>query len=148
MKKLLFLLIAATMFAASATAQYDPISLDLARKHQDTTNTLLTQFKAANTYTPMDITASYIQTISAHYDTVTGNDYLHVVTASRLDSIKLKRSNYDTGQMLKFICTNASNDSTLFIPNAGTINGDSTFWWTGTYKNLTLWFDGTNYWKL
>ena len=147
MKKLTtLLLIAATMMAATAKAQYDPISLNRQRMGLDTSSSLLTQYAAKNTYLPLVLTSGNIQTISAHYDTVSGK-YLTVVTAARLDSIKLKSTLYTTGQLLKFICTTSSNDSTLILPSSGNINGAASLWWTGTYKNLLLWFDGTNYWK-
>lgn len=148
MKKIAtILLIAASMFAATAKAQNDPMAVYLASKGQDTINSLLTQFAAQNTYLPLVLAARNKQTISAHYDTVTGK-YFTVVTASRLDSIKLKTSLYSSGAILRFLCTTSSNDSTLILPSSGNINGASTLWWTGTYKTLNLYYDGTNYWKL
>ena len=142
------LLIAATLFTASASAQDDPVSIRRKYEGTDSVETLLSQHAAKNTYTPLAVGTWHKQTISAHYDTATGR-YLTVVTATRLDSIKLKTSLYTSGQILKFICTNSSNDSTLLLPSTGNINGDSvSWWWTGTYKNLELYFDGTNYWKL
>lgn len=147
MKKAILMLLAATMIAATATAQNDPISIDLARRKQDTANSILSQFKAKNTYVSLVLTAGNIQTISAHKDTVTGK-LLTVITASRLDTVKLKRSLYSAGQVLEFVCTASANDSTKFLPDAGTINGASTYWFTGTYKAMKLYFDGTNYFIL
>lgn len=147
MKKLITILLLTMGMATACFGQNDPISIDLAWKHQDTTSTLLTQFAAQNTYMLLVLKALSIQTISAHYDTVTGK-YLTVVTASRLDSIKLKTTLYSSGQLFKFMCTAPANDSTLILPSSGNINGAASLWWTGTYKNLLLWFDGTNYWKM
>ena len=146
MKKITTLILLAITLATASIAQNDPISIRNKRKGIDTPETLLSQNAARQTYLPLVLTSGNIQTISAHYDTVTGK-YLTVVTASRLDSIKLKTSTYSAGQILKFICTTSSNDSTLILPSSGNINGASTLWWTGTYKNLSLYFDGTNYWK-
>ena len=85
-----------------------------------------------------------IQNISRHLDTITGA-YLSVITTTRLDTIKLRNSVYNTGQILKVVTTLNSNDSTLFIPVSGTINGASSYWLTGTYKAVTFYYNGTNY---
>lgn len=146
MKKLSFFLLALTI-ALTAFGQNDPISINLARTKQDTIQTLLTQFAAAQAYVPLSFKAANIQTISIANDTVKGR-YLTVVTASRKDTIRLIRSKYTGGQVMNFICTNSGNDSTIVIPDHGTINGASTYWYKGTYKSASFYFDGTNYFIL
>jgi hypothetical protein len=148
MKKTATLFLLAIVLATTAFAQNDPLSVRKLREGTDTVTTLITQWRAAETYVPFEITSGYVQTISALYDTVTGSDYLIKVTAARMDTIKLKTSYYLPGQTFRFKCTNSANDSTRFVTSSGNIEGASTMWWTGTYKFLTLWFDGTNYWKL
>ena len=143
MKKITMFLLLATMIATTASAQYDPISLDLARKHQDTTKTLLTQYKASQTY--LAINNTNIETASAHNYNITGKP-LVILTASRKDTINLVHANYSTGYSFNIICTNSSNDSTLIIPDAGTVNGAGSYWFVGTLKHMAWYYDGTNYW--
>lgn len=67
---------------------------------------------------------------------------------SRLDTIQLKHANYFAGQLLKIQAVKSTNDSTIIIPDTGTINGASTYWWVGatsSYKRVEIFFDGTNY---
>jgi hypothetical protein len=87
------------------------------------------------------------QTISAARDTVKGYE-LVVVTAARKDTIVLNKTLYTTGQTFKLLCTASANDSTYIITTSGNINAASTYWFTGTYKAVTFYFDGTNYWIL
>lgn len=87
------------------------------------------------------------QTASHANDTVVGKS-LTVITASRLDTLTMRTSLYTSGQVMDFICTNASNDSTYVKTTSGNVNGAATYWLTGTYKALRLYFDGTNYWIL
>jgi hypothetical protein len=145
MKKLSILLLLAITIATTSRAQNDPISLNLAAKHQDTVNTLETQFAARTTYVPFILATVNVQTISHHRDTMKGA-YLTVLTASRLDTINFVHANYTAGYIFSIICTASSNDSTLIIPDSGTINGASSYWFNGTYKHSSFYYDGTNYW--
>ena len=88
-----------------------------------------------------------LQTISAARDTAKGYP-LSVVTASRKDTIVLKTSLYTAGQTFKMLCTASANDSTYIMTSTGNINAASTYWFVGTYKAVTFYFDGTNYWIL
>jgi len=142
MKKLAIILLMAVGIMGSAYGQNDPVSLSRLQNGTDTGKTLLSQFKAKATYVPR--VATDRETISTLNYTVTGK-YVAVVTAARKDTIRLTRASYINGQEFNFICTNAANDSTIIIPNLGNINGASTYWWTGTYKTLTLYFNGTDY---
>jgi hypothetical protein len=88
-----------------------------------------------------------IETLSAHNQTITPGFDVEVLTASRKDTIVLQTSLYYKNEFFTIICENSSNDSTLIIPSSGNILGATTFWFTGTYKHGTFWFDGTNYWQ-
>ncbi len=114
-----------------------------------TTNTGVTTFNAGvvhNGYTSIGN-----EVASTHSYTVTGTKPLVVITATRLDTIRLVPSNFVTGQTIRFLTTQSANDSTCLFPTTGNIMGGSFYWYTGaagTYKAATLYFDGTNFYKL
>lgn len=124
MKKITALLLLAMTMTATTFAQNDPIGMKKARDYWNIT---------------------YTETAAAHNYSVVGNP-LVILTAARKDTVNFVNGNYATGFTFSIICTNASNDSTLIIPASGTINGASSYWFVGTYKHSTWYFDGTNYW--
>jgi hypothetical protein len=147
MKKLLFLLIAATMFAASASAQTDPISLHRQQTSTDTIHTLETQHAAYATFVPRLADTEHV---SARNYTFNGH-YLGVLTvADSHDTIVLHHANYSAGQIMLFTSQDASTTDTVnFIPDAGSINGASVYHFTGTpYKSAAIFYDGANYFLL
>lgn len=91
------------------------------------------------------------ETVSTHAYTLTGSYPLAKVTTTRLDTITLKTANYTSGMKVTFLTTLSSNDSTCFIPTAGSIMGGSYYWHTGaagTYKSISIYYDGTNYYRI
>lgn len=92
-----------------------------------------------------------VETVSTHAYTLAGTAPLAKITTTRLDTIKLKTTNYTSGQKFTFLTTQSANDSTCFIPTSGSIMGGSYYWFTGaagTYKSISLYFDGTNYYVI
>lgn len=89
-----------------------------------------------------------IENANTHDYTVLGTSPYVKINTTRLDTIRLSASNLSAGQVLYFYTVSSSNDSTIFIPSAGNINGASTYWLTGTYKTTAIYYDGTNYWVL
>lgn len=144
MKQLLFVL----MIALSATTYGQRVY----NAPQVFTNTL--DLQGATTITgALSIGAAMYQlkeTASTHNYTFTGMP-ICAITTTRLDTINLVTASYTAGQIFTFYTTTSANDSTKLISTSGTINGAaSPYWMTGTYgaKSTTLYFDGTNYWKL
>lgn len=91
------------------------------------------------------------ETVSTHAYTLTGSYPLAKVTTTRLDTITLKTANYTSGMKVTFLTTLSTNDSTCFIPTAGSIMGGSYYWHTGaagTYKSISIYYDGTNYYRI
>lgn len=123
MKKTTTLLLLAIGMATAVQAQLDPLSFKKMMEH----------------------TLSSPETVSAHNYTTKGGELL-LLTATRKDTINFANANYLAGAVFTIICTNSSNDSTLILPVSGTINGGASYWFNGTYKHSTWWYDGTNYW--
>lgn len=144
MKQLLFVL----MIALSATTYGQRVY----NAPQVFTNTLDLQ-GAVSVTAPFTLSYSLImskETASTHNYTFTGMP-ICAITTTRLDTINLVTASYTAGQIFTFYTTTSANDSTKLISTSGTINGAaSPYWMTGTYgaKSTTLYFDGTNYWKL
>jgi len=126
-----------------------------------TTNSGATTLSGTNTFsgaTTISGNASFTkgfivtsETLSAHLDTPTGTKPVVKLASTRLDTIRLINSRFATGQKTSFLTTDASNDSTCFIPSAGNIMGGAFYWFTGnagTYKTTSMWFDGTNWFIL
>jgi hypothetical protein len=69
--------------------------------------------------------------------------------AAHGDTITLNKNNYFTGQIINLLSVVTTNDSTRVVTTAGTINGATSYLWTqastGTYKHISILFDGTNY---
>lgn len=62
------------------------------------------------------------------------------------DTVNLVKTNYTTNQKFTFVVVASGADTTVFIPNLGTVNGAATYTLTGTNNSITWYFDGTNYW--
>lgn len=118
-----FLLLAAITLAAAASAQITPTSLNTMRKNA------LPEYETA----------------SAHNYSTIGMPLVKL-TASRKDTLNFVNAAYSLGAVFTVICTASANDSTLILPASGTINGASSYWFTGTYKHGSFWYDGTNFW--
>jgi hypothetical protein len=149
MKQLIMITIFLIGLSLAASAQngpvnYDPIAVALRNKHQDTTYSLLTQYQASQLYRTI---SQPKEVAAAHNYTVTGAPLVYI-SATNNDTVNLVRGDYVKNQIIQFVRTNSSNDSTVFLPDYGTINGATSYKCKGYYTGLILVMDSTNYWTL
>ena len=72
--------------------------------------------------------------------------YLTYIKYTVRDTVNLSASNYSTYQTFRFTVIASGADTTVFIPNSGTIDAGTSYTMTGTRNSISLWYDGTNYW--
>lgn len=82
---------------------------------------------------------------SARNYTHTGS-YLTCIKWTVRDTVNLTAASYATNQVFKFTVVASGADTTVFVPNSGTIAGGFTYTMTGTNNSVSFWYDGTNYW--
>jgi len=93
------------------------------------------------------------QSVSYFNDTVRGSYshsvpyYLTGIDATSAVTVTLVSANYSPGQLLVFKVIKGTAAVT-FRTSAGLIDGVSGYTMTGSAKYVSLFYDGTNYWKI
>jgi hypothetical protein len=152
MKKLMilamFLMISATMFAQVNHINYIPQVWNNTPKYASGGAAQLVLNKATNRmeYTSGSVIGS-VESDSVRNYTSTGASLCYVKRSGR-DTVLLPSGIYAANQVLEFMGTATTADTTVFIPSSGTINGAANYTLTGINPALKTVFNGTNYFIL